>query len=160
MNAATPALDLRDIHAAPAPSFWPPAPGWWLLAVLLLALLLVVGMWLYRRYRHHREWQLVEAELDRLAALAGDDPAAFATGLSTLLRRIALQHFDRHRVASLTGEAWLQFLDQTGGSEEFSRGIGQRLIDAAYRPEPDEVPVEPLLTLARRWIRQVTGDST
>lgn len=158
MNAATPALDLRDIHAAPAPSFWPPAPGWWLAAALLLALLIIAGMWLYRRYRRRREWQLIEAELDRLASLAGDDPTAFAIGLSSLLRRVALQHFDRQRVAPLSGEAWLQFLDQTGGEGEFSKGVGQQLIDAAYRPVQDALPAEPLLSLARRWIRQNTGE--
>ncbi|TCK17890.1 uncharacterized protein DUF4381 [Thiogranum longum] len=155
MNPAAPALDLRDIHAAPAPPFWPPAPGWWLVAVLILVLVTVVGMWLYRRYRRHREWQRIEAELDRLAALANDDPAAFATGLSTLLRRVALQRFDRQRVAPLSGEAWLQFLDETGGEGEFSQGIGQVLADAAYVPEPDAIPAEPLLVLARHWIRKV-----
>ena len=44
------ALDLRDIHAAPPPPFWPPAPGWWLLAVLVLIALAVLATWAWRRY--------------------------------------------------------------------------------------------------------------
>ena len=53
-TAAAPMLELRDIHAAPAPGWWPPAPGWWVLAILL-AVLLVLGMlWLRRRYQRRR----------------------------------------------------------------------------------------------------------
>ncbi len=153
MNPATPVLDLRDIHAAPPPPFWPPAPGWWLLAGLLLALAAVASMWLYRRYRRRSEWQCIEQELGHLATLASEDPAAFATGLSSLLRRVALQRFDRRRVAPLSGEAWLEFLDRTGGEGEFSQGVGKVLADAAYVPDPDSISAEPLLELARRWIR-------
>jgi len=45
-------LPLRDIHL-PAPlSWWPPAPGWWLLLTLLVAIALLGG-YLLHRYRRN-----------------------------------------------------------------------------------------------------------
>ena len=43
---------MRDIHYPGDPSWFPPAPGWWLVAALLIAALI----WLYRRfYRYRRD---------------------------------------------------------------------------------------------------------
>lgn len=150
---AAPGLDLRDIHAAAEPAFWPPAPGWWLLAGLGLFVILVAGRWLVRRIRRQRYQRQLLKELDRLGdSYSEKSVAEFLTAQSTLMRRIALQRYSRERVASLTGSAWLQFLDETGGNGEFQQGVGRVLEDGAYRPHSSEVPVEELLALTRRWV--------
>jgi len=153
--AAATTLELRDIHAAPPPTFWPPAPGWWLLAVLLVAALVVLGIWLTRRYRSYQLQRQIMDEIGRLGDCYSDDNYGdFVTGISTLLRRVALQRYPRERVASLTGTAWLRFLDETGGKGEFENGIGQILALGAYVPEAGELPAGELLVLARRWAKQ------
>ena len=52
MNPA-PDLLLRDIHEPLAPSWWPPAPGWWLVALVLLAAVAWGGWRRWRRRRRH-----------------------------------------------------------------------------------------------------------
>lgn len=156
MNTATPpALELRDIHVAPPPAFWPPAPGWWLLAALLLIILVLFGYWLIGRYRRYRQQQQILGELQRL-----DNPdvntqtAEFITAISTLLRRVALVCYPRQQVASLSGAAWLNFLDETGGDGEFSRGAGQILEQGPYLRHEQNVPAEQLLKLTKTWIKK------
>ena len=47
-----PALEqLRDIHLPQAVHWWPPAPGWWVVAALILALTIWLVRFLQRRYR-------------------------------------------------------------------------------------------------------------
>lgn len=158
MNNAVPTLDLRDIHTAPPPEFWPPAPGWWLLGVLVIAVLTVTTVWLYRRYRLYRRRQRVLAELDRIKTLDADRQAAeFTTAVSTLLRRVALMRYARQQVAPLSGEDWLHFLDETGGDGEFVTGAGQVLADGPYALHPQNVSADRLLALARSWIKKNLG---
>lgn len=150
---AAPALDLRDIHAAAAPSIWPPAPGWWLLAVLLLVVLLVFARWLARRLRQRRYKRQVLNELEQLSVCYSEDSVTdFITAQSTLMRRIALSRYTRERVASLTGSDWLRFLDATGGGGEFEQGVGRVLEEGPYRPHSNDVRAEELLALTRRWV--------
>jgi hypothetical protein len=140
-------VDLIDrLAEPPEPSpvaMTPQTPGWTVLAILLALL----AAWLVWRWVQHRR-----ANAYRRAALAelnaaGDDPAAIAD----VLRRTALAAWPRERVASLSGRAWLQFLDATGGGG-FADGPGDALLAAPYRE--DAAPAPGLRDLAARWIRR------
>jgi len=153
----TPVLDLRDVHAPPFPDFWPPAPGWWVAAALLVGLLVLVSVYLSRRYRLHRLRRQVLARLDSLVAGYTTEAAVgFVTEVSMLLRRVALRRFPRRQVAALFGADWCRFLDETGGDGGFSRGAGQVLASGPYAARV-EVDPEGLTALARAWIRKNFG---
>ncbi|GAB6041658.1 DUF4381 domain-containing protein [Endothiovibrio diazotrophicus] len=155
---ATPALPpqalegLRDIHLPPPVSWWPPAPGWWLLVGLTFALLLALGWW----WRATRLRRAALRELKRLRARYADEPSRFAAELSILLRRCALARFPREAAAGCVGEAWLQFLDRSGGGDAFTRGAGRSLVTAPYRPQ-ELVEVAALAAVAERWVKRAMG---
>jgi hypothetical protein len=152
-----PVLDLRDVHAPPLPGFWPPAPGWWVAAALLTGLLVYVAVRLFRAYRRHRQRQQVLGILDGLVAgYTKEDAVGFVTGVSMLLRRVALRRFPRRQVAVVFGADWCRFLDETGGGAGFSRGAGRVLADGPYAARV-QVDPEELATLARAWIRRNFG---
>jgi len=145
--------DLRPYHLPDPVSWWPPAPGWWGLA-LLLSIALGATVWAVLR-RHWRRAALRSAlrELDALvAARATRDGAGHARNLSRLLRRYALTRYPRQDVAGLAGDAWLQFLDRRGGGDVFTRGVGRRLGEDSYRPAGDEPAPAELDRLVRDWI--------
>lgn len=146
-------LPLRDIHLPEPVSWWPPAPGWW----LVLGLVIVAGalaFWLYRRPKPRTApRRLALRELERLQAAYGfhRDSRRLAGELSVLLRRTAISQFPRSEAAGLTGEAWLAYLDQILGQDRFTKGVGRQLISAPYWPAA-EVEAEALLGLCREWI--------
>jgi len=154
--SALPAIELRDIHAAATPEFWPPAPGWWLLAAAGIGLTVFIGRHLVRAWRLRR---LRHAILGELETINDHSPAEVATHVSTLLRRVALMCFERREVASLSGDAWLSFLDRTGGNGDFSNGAGTILATAPYVAHDMGIDdSKALLELARRWIRRNLKD--
>lgn len=152
-------IDLHDILAAPPPAFWPPAPGWWVLAALLLGVL-ITGGWRLNTARRRR-WRRNRI-LGELEALSTSGNEQVATQVSILLRRVALLCFDRREVAPLTGRAWLAFLDRTGGDGAFVDGPGQALATAPYLSSQHVTGIDSaaLLTLARQWITQNLGRCT
>lgn len=145
-------LPLRDIHLPAAPSWWPPAPGWWLLVGLL-----VVGsllLWLLwrriQRLRYRRQALHTLAELEKTVV----PMTSLITELSMLLRRSALCAFPGENCASLSGEAWLEFLDRPLTEKPFTAGVGRCLADGPYQPTV-EVDREALLALCRHWLKHL-----
>lgn len=155
MPTADPLANLRDIHLPEPVSWWPPAPGWWLLALLSLIVVAgLFGLWRYRRRQTPRRAALAELARLRVDFQRNGDGTAVAAGISALLRRLALAYFPRNQVAGLVGDAWLQFLDRTGGNQQFSAGPGRTLIRAPYRPA-ETLEIAALLNVAEAWIKGV-----
>ncbi len=132
--------NLRDIVVPPDVSFWPPAPGWWIVAaaaVALLALLAAAAVVRHRRNAYRRE------------ALRDLD-AADARQASGILKRAALAAWPRDQVASLSGAAWLAFLDRTGRTDSFTHGPGRDLEALTFGGAGDR---DAVVVAARQWLR-------
>lgn len=140
-------LDRLEPVPEPAPiSMWPQTIGWlWLSLIVLFAL----GYIAYRlvRYRHRTAYR--RAALAELANCPDDN------ALALLVRRTALAAYPRTRVASLSGPAWLSFLDRTGSGPDFTEGPGKSLATAPYRDTAAETGTRQAVS---RWIRHHRPD--
>ena len=146
-----PLTNLRDIHLPGEVPLWPPAPGWWVLGAMLVA----VGWFLFRYFRapsrRARRWALKELGRLEQAFHQDQDARALLRAVPQLVRRYALGCFPREEVAGLEGKRWLEFLDRSGATKAFSDGPGEVLAVAPYQPGP-EVDTLGLLAVTREWI--------
>lgn len=153
-----PALELRDIHLPESIGWWPPAPGWWISAALLMLAIGLILFWFARRHRRLSVQRLALAELEHIEHRYRQhaDGACLTEAISALLRRVAISVAPRRAAAGLTGQEWLAYLDELAGEPYFDSDLGRRLIHAAYRPDPD-IDADALLDAGRRWILLVGG---
>lgn len=151
MNAQDPLSQLRDIHLPQTGGFWPPAPGWWFLAFILL-LLIALGVWLVRRrYRKNRWLRLATAELATLEQNAARDPDWFSR-LNTLLKRAARERYRDLHPEALSGEAWIAFLLEKAPSDRLaSRPMVEAIVHSAWQPRANADP-QQAADFARRWL--------
>ena len=145
---------LRDIHLPTAPGWWPPAIGWWLLAALLAAALVWLGIRLVRRWRRFRPARAAERlyrGIDEQLRAGAISPAEYAHRANELLKRFALYGARNQAMATESGDRWLRYLDERYGQMAFSRGAGRCLGGARFRPE-FAIDTEALDGLLRRYL--------
>ena len=142
---------LRDVIPPPEPGFWPPAIGWWTIAILLVAI--SVGfMYLLNMAKARHARQHLTRDISNAATL---ESGQVAVRLSILMRKVAMKRFPQSSVAGLTGEEWLEFLDQSGETDQFTRGPGRLLTTAPY-DRHSVTDVEALVRVCMSWVRHVT----
>lgn len=156
LNTPDPLQDLRDVHLPDPISWWPPALGWWMIfAVLIIGFGLMAWVWVYRQRTRYRRVAMAKLqEVKRQYAANPDDHWAIRE-VSHLVRRVALATFPRSQVAGLTGQSWLQFLDATGHTDQFSNGPGLTLCSGPYQAGGSSSAAE-LFPLIENWLQQIT----
>lgn len=146
-------LSLRDIHLPDTIGWWPPAMGWWILA-LLIPLMLLAVFFLYKRITRKTALKSAKKELLKIKQDTGLDDKAKLGELSSLLRRVAISISPRSETASLSGAAWLEYLDSSIMGSSFAKGEGRCLADAHYKNTAvDNIDIPGLFTLCENWLK-------
>ncbi|WP_226704165.1 DUF4381 domain-containing protein [Microbulbifer elongatus] len=129
----------------PAIPMWPATP----LAKGLCALfLLILLLFIWRQIHIYRANAYRRAALAELRQGEGD-----AAQIAAILRRTALAAYPREEVAALTGEHWLEFLNQHYPGNAFEGEVGHELLQSPYRKTTSHKS-DALIQAAQDWIRQ------
>jgi len=151
-------IPLRDLHLPEAVGLWPPAAGWWLLIALAVAGVAYLLYKQFQKWRRNAARRLALRELKRVRVEfeKGADALTLAKELSELMRRGMLAYAPRAEVAGLTGDRWLEWLDQGLEDSPFAKGAGRNLESLPYRrPESiaDDVDVAALIDVVHRRLK-------
>lgn len=127
--------NLYDIVVPEQPPLWPLASEvWWLLLMLVVLVAVMVFQWRQAKKRNAY----------RLAGLALLQGADTVHDVSVILKRVALSAYPREQVASLYGEDWAGFLQQTYKRRNFS------IITQSEMNQPAD---RKMIKLAASWIQ-------
>lgn len=153
-------LPLKDIHLPEEVSWFPPAPGWWIL--LFCIFIAVLGYLFYRHYKNRRRLRQEALSLLNMIKLDFDqhaDPVRYLNELSVLYRRLALTLYPRNQVAGLNGQAWLDFINKVAadaGAHDvyFNSSLAELLLTQQYQKSirHDKERFEQLYQLSQKWI--------
>jgi hypothetical protein len=133
-------LLLRDIHLPDPVSWWPPAPGWWLIAVAITALTALILWWRHRSERlKNSPATIARRELAKLRDNWNEhrDNRQLLREVSIWLRRTGMSLSTRREAASLTGHRWQQYLDNLAGEAIFSNADARLINEVSYQPTPE-----------------------
>ena len=167
---SNPALEqLRDIHLPEAVHWWPPAPGWWIVAALLLALTIWLSRYLQARYR--RQYFRGESQdllkqvwlaYEQQAGSAANADRDFIENTLALLRRtgktaqrVADNKSDDH-IESMPSPALLEALDQHSAGTLSAALPLQDISERLYRAESKALSTaqaQCFYEVAKSWLK-------
>jgi len=147
-----PLAQLKDIHLPVPVSTWPLSVYWWL---VIIAVLLGLGLAIYGVYHYIKKTRLTRLALAELAQL--QQQGCDVNELHHLLKRIVLTSYSRQAVASLHGEAWLNYLDQQASSKKriftaFTNNSADWTLDL-YSANPNMVADTLHFKTCQDWIK-------
>ena len=159
MNPKDPLAALHPLREPGLVSWWPPAPGWWILACVLLAGLVVAIFLVWRRHRRNAYRRSAQRQLLAIQAryqASGEEGDCLAA-VNALLKSVALFAYPRRQIAASSGDQWLAFINTVLPPEH---QLPPAYLNTLYGPARDELNIDEVLTAAGIWIRRHQGESS
>ncbi|MBW8190433.1 DUF4381 domain-containing protein [Neiella marina] len=152
--AAETQLPIKDIMIAQAVSWWPLAPGWWVLIALVMLAIVAMAWQLIRRHQKQAISRLA------VARVTSWQPAEVtAEQCNALLKAVAL-HYARpeqtEALGALSGTAWLNWLQASTPNKHKSavEAMCQALETNLYQPAKlTSEHQQLLLNGAQQWLQ-------
>ena len=158
--------NLHTIVLPPEVGLLPPAPGWYLLALVSV---LLCSFTFYRTFQKNKRNLYRRKALEQLKILQSSlhvaphaDPQKeqLLRQLPVLVKNTALTVYPRTEVAGLHGNLWLEFLDSSLDTDanNFEKGAGKILPQLSFgTPEQllaiQTVEINQLIALIEHWIK-------
>ncbi|MEM1402898.1 MAG: DUF4381 domain-containing protein [Pseudomonadota bacterium] len=140
---------LEPLRSPDAVPFWPPAPGWWVLGALWLALLTYALFRLWQRHQRGAALREARAEIERIAASSMTTERC-CSEVAALQRRVALHLGERRVMASMVGRDWADALNKLASDD--SSYFSEEVVALHYAPTVSDEARELAVASTRRWL--------
>lgn len=132
METGNPLDQLRGIHLPDAPGFWPLAPGWWLIGIVILGLIILL---IYKWHKSKHTRLVKKQALDAIENIfVNKDKGQLPYRTNIILKRTAIS-MGYAQSKPLYGEDWLLFLDNTANGKTSFQSSLPEFAASSYRPE-------------------------
>ena len=141
---------LRDIHLPNAITGWPPAPGWWILGLVIIVTVGITATLLIKRHQKRRFRRQAINELERIRALNLDN-VTYIEALSQLIKRtlVASGTPQGKSQAQLSGDDLTALL-----SPELKEEHIHWLQQGKYQPASQAPDAQAMADAVKQWIRR------
>ena len=145
--------NLHDIIVPEPIGIFPLAPGWTVLILLFLTLLFHFGWQKYTLYKKAQYRRDAIAELESLRENSMED----ILSLLSLAKRVGISAYGRERIATLTEDAWWDFM-QSHSKAEIQADLREQIDKVLYAEKPlDDADYSALFLQIERWISTHRG---
>jgi hypothetical protein len=149
-------IPLREMQIPDAIGWWPLAPGWWLLLLLVVCGIAVVFFYLRKKLRDPKRYALAELKVICERYQSSQDKSSLLIESNTLLKRLAITLYPRRRVARLSGQDWREFLAKSATIP--LDDIPTIMVTGPYQ-QIVEFDTDDLMLFCKRWLKAVKGEA-
>jgi len=162
-------LAIQDIQLPAAASGWPPAIGWWLLALLIIGSVIGAAV-LLKRYQ--KKWgyrkaalALLKTEYKQWQHQSAEDTALTVKTLQNMLailKRTAITAYPDANLSGMYGVQWIQALNQQTSAPCFTETLENIVIEQQYKTEStidhSTIDISLIYSNCQQWIKQHATD--
>jgi hypothetical protein len=122
-QSANPLDQLPPLHMPEPISFWPPAIGWWLLALFIIVLSVLVVRFFLKKKRKNQLRKVALLELNQYwsSYQSNHDTQSYLLALNRLLKKFVMQQYPNKNLHTLSGEQWISGLAELSPQSGINR---------------------------------------